>query len=105
MSSWRKDNVDVNVWDLDRNYLGIGKVVWCKDPELVPEQFRGSLFELFGTPRITLANGRVIYGVECWWSEVKDTPKPTPQKIEFVAPFIAKSPSTNCVDSTKGESK
>jgi hypothetical protein len=103
MSSWRKDNVEVNVWDINRNYLGVGKVVWSKDPNLVPEEMRGSLFELFGTPRITMPNGRVIYGVECWWSEVKDTPKPTPQKLKFVAPFIAESPSNS--QEPTGESK
>ena len=59
----------VTVWDIDFKYIGNGTYEHVSADEL-PEHIKSEMrfAEAFGHPKITLDNGSVLYGCECWFS-------------------------------------
>jgi hypothetical protein len=47
----------------------LGKTGWCEQNAFCPELGRNN-------PRITLDDGAVIWGYQCWWTEIEDGASP-----------------------------
>ncbi|MCK4826129.1 hypothetical protein KA005_60855 [bacterium] len=62
----------IDVWDLNGKYLGTGTQERVYGDDL--PSWASEFSRLFGHPKITLENGTVLYGVECWWKEKQEAP-------------------------------
>ena len=59
------------------NFIGFGKYA---GPHLIDESIPGYVAEVFReagvrNPKITLDDGNVVYGMECWWSTENEVQK------------------------------
>lgn len=98
----KEENVEVHVWDLDGKYIGKGVMVNEKDPAKIPEDCRTTLYEFFGTPKITMKDGKVIFGAQCWWKETKDC-KTIPKQLDFKPMQQALEVTLKAIDNVFGK--
>ncbi len=85
MSEETKIGARVRVLDVHHNSLGLGRyqglVDFDEDNNEIP-YVPGE--DAFGHPKILLDTGRIIYGFECWWSEVDDELEVSLAEIEKI---------------------
>jgi hypothetical protein len=90
----------VAVWDVDRKPLGLGWMETVKG-ENVPKGLSMSA-NLFGHPKITLDNGTVKYGCECWWRVVSaKRARPPIEKIDLTPMKILFEALSNLIEEEK----
>ena len=88
-----REPVFAHVWGLDRKYVGIALVEEVKGDDLPERNSEGVLYgfsqlsRLMGHPRLTLHDGTVMYGVECWWGSVKQSTHAPPETIDLTVHF------------------